>query len=213
VKKVRPVRVYLVGYIIIIDCHIYQDIFARIDIRLPYVSRGVFPLKTIVLYIYWPRGTKSTIIHNLFFLHGNQSLVFFFNPRSLRLPSSAPPPERSISTPPGAAPLVRRPILLIQSPLHRVKPSADQSSPSDRHRHWPPTQLHSHHHRRPRHRRVVLGCLSRIGQPPLRQIHAAAPITPPPPPKLQSIASTTATSLLFERMRDQWLWACAWLST
>jgi hypothetical protein len=35
----------------------------------------------------------------------------------------------------------------------------------------------------------------------------------PPPPEPQSISSTTATSLLFERMRDQQLWACAWLST
>jgi hypothetical protein len=35
----------------------------------------------------------------------------------------------------------------------------------------------------------------------------------PPPPKLQSITSTTATSLLFERMRDQRLWACTWHST
>jgi hypothetical protein len=55
------VRVYLVGYIFcIIDCHIYQDIFGIIDImyyRLQYVSGGIFPLKTLVLYIYWPRGT------------------------------------------------------------------------------------------------------------------------------------------------------------
>jgi hypothetical protein len=147
------------------------------------------------------------------------------------------PPGRSISTPLGAAPLVRRPILLIQPPLHRVKPSADRSSPSDRHRHWPPTQLHSHRRRCPRRRRVVLGCLSCIGRPPLRQIHAAvvlirlslpdpaaATITPPPhrsghsyvdppPTEPQSIASTTTASLLFEHMRDQRLWACAWLST
>jgi hypothetical protein len=55
------VRVYLIGYILcIINCHIYRDIFGRIDIvycRLPYVSRGVLPLKTLVLYIYQPRGT------------------------------------------------------------------------------------------------------------------------------------------------------------
>jgi hypothetical protein len=53
------VRVYLVDYIFcIIDCHIYRDIFGRIDImyyRLSYVSRGVLPLKTLVLYIYRPR--------------------------------------------------------------------------------------------------------------------------------------------------------------
>jgi hypothetical protein len=54
------VRVYLVGYIFcIIDCHICRDIFDRIDImycRLPYVSRGVLLLKTLVFYIYRPRG-------------------------------------------------------------------------------------------------------------------------------------------------------------
>jgi hypothetical protein len=57
------VRVYLVGYIFcIIDCHICRDIFGRIDImyyRLPYVSRGALPLKTLVLYIYRPRGTMQ----------------------------------------------------------------------------------------------------------------------------------------------------------
>jgi hypothetical protein len=51
------VRVYLVSYIFyIIDYHICRDIFDRIDImycRLPYVSRGVLPLKTPApLYIY-----------------------------------------------------------------------------------------------------------------------------------------------------------------
>jgi hypothetical protein len=71
------VRVYLIGYIFcIIDCHICQDIFGRIDImycRLPYVSRGALSLKTLVLYIYRSRGTmqynqQPTIIPNLFFL-------------------------------------------------------------------------------------------------------------------------------------------------
>jgi hypothetical protein len=55
------VRVYFVGYIFcIIDCNICRDIFDRIDIMyctLPYVSRGVLPLKTLVLYIYRPRDT------------------------------------------------------------------------------------------------------------------------------------------------------------
>jgi hypothetical protein len=54
------VRVYLVGYIFcIIDCHICRDIFGRIDImyyRLPYISRGVLSLRTLVFYIYQPRG-------------------------------------------------------------------------------------------------------------------------------------------------------------
>jgi hypothetical protein len=177
---------------------------------------------------------QPTIIHNLFFLHG---IRLVSDPRSLPLPSSAPPPGRSISTPPGATPLVRRPILLIEPPLYRVKPSADRSSLSDRHRHWPPTQLHSHHRRRPHRHRVVLGRLSRIGRLPLHQIHTvvvpirlplpdppAALITPPPhrsgrscadlpPPQPQSIPSTTAMSLLFERMRDQRPRACAWIST
>jgi uncharacterized membrane protein len=57
------VRVYLVGYIFcIIDCHICRDIFDRIDImyyRLSYVSRGVLPHKTLVLYIYRLRGTMQ----------------------------------------------------------------------------------------------------------------------------------------------------------
>jgi hypothetical protein len=47
---IEYIRVYLVGYILcIIDYHICRDIFGRIDImycRLPYVSRGVLPLKT-----------------------------------------------------------------------------------------------------------------------------------------------------------------------
>jgi hypothetical protein len=57
------VRVYLVDYIFyIIDCHICRDIFGRIDImycRLSYVSKGVLPLKTLVLYIYRPRSTMQ----------------------------------------------------------------------------------------------------------------------------------------------------------
>jgi hypothetical protein len=61
VMTAGDVRVYLVGYIFyIIDCHICRDIFGRIDImyfRLPYVSRGVLPLKTLVLYIYRSRDT------------------------------------------------------------------------------------------------------------------------------------------------------------
>jgi hypothetical protein len=51
----------LVDYILcIIDYHIYQDIFGRIDIMyyiLPYVFRGALPLNTLVLYIYRPRDT------------------------------------------------------------------------------------------------------------------------------------------------------------
>jgi hypothetical protein len=61
--SILVVRVYLVGYIFcIIDYHICRDIFGRIDImycRLPYVSRGALPLKTLVLYIYRPRGTMQ----------------------------------------------------------------------------------------------------------------------------------------------------------
>jgi hypothetical protein len=55
----------LVGYIFyIIDCIYVWDIFSRIDImycRLPYVSRDVLPLKTLVLYIYRSRGTMQYI--------------------------------------------------------------------------------------------------------------------------------------------------------
>jgi hypothetical protein len=66
-EDARPLEatviVYLVGFIFcIIDCHICQNIFGRIDImycRLPYVSRGALPLKTLVLYIYQPRGTMQ----------------------------------------------------------------------------------------------------------------------------------------------------------
>jgi hypothetical protein len=55
-------RLYiLLGYIFcIIYCHICRDIFDKIDImycRLPYVSRSVLPLKTLVLYIYQARDT------------------------------------------------------------------------------------------------------------------------------------------------------------
>jgi hypothetical protein len=113
---------------------------------------------------------QPIIICNLFFIHG---IRLGSNPQSLSLPSSAPPSRRSISTPSGVVPLVRWPILLIQPPLRQVKPSTDRSSLSDHHRHWPPTQLHSHCRRRPRRHCVMLGRLSRIGRPPLRQIQAA----------------------------------------
>jgi hypothetical protein len=57
------VRVYFVGYIFyIIDCHICRDISSKIDImycRLPYVSEGSLPLKTLVLYIYRSRDTMQ----------------------------------------------------------------------------------------------------------------------------------------------------------
>jgi hypothetical protein len=55
----------LVGYIFcIIDYHICRDIFGRIDImycRLPYVSRGALPLKTLVPYIYVPPSSNTII--------------------------------------------------------------------------------------------------------------------------------------------------------
>jgi hypothetical protein len=53
--------VYFVDYILcILYYHICQNIFGRIDIIyciLLYVSGCVLPLKTLVLYIYRPRGT------------------------------------------------------------------------------------------------------------------------------------------------------------
>jgi hypothetical protein len=65
VSTVGGVRVYLVGYIFcIIDYHICRDIFGRIDIMycsLPYVSRGVLPLKTLVPYIYVPPSSNTII--------------------------------------------------------------------------------------------------------------------------------------------------------
>jgi hypothetical protein len=67
-----------------------QNIFNRIDIiyyRLSYVSRGVLPLKTLTLFISVEMYNviQIIIIHNLFFLHDNHSLVFFDH-RSLPLP-------------------------------------------------------------------------------------------------------------------------------
>jgi hypothetical protein len=138
----------LVGYILcIIDCHICQDIFGRIDImycRLPYVSRGDLPLKTRVLFIYTSQESQCNTTNNY-----TQSILLTWPQIMFRSSKSSTAfvraaPGRSISTPPRATLLVRQPILLIQPPLHRVKPSVDRSSPSDHHRHWPPTQLHSH---------------------------------------------------------------------
>jgi hypothetical protein len=63
INSINTVRLYLVGYIFcIIDYHICRDIFDRIDImycRLPNISRGALPLKTLILYIYRPRGTMQ----------------------------------------------------------------------------------------------------------------------------------------------------------
>jgi hypothetical protein len=60
---VGNVRVYLVGYILyIIDCHIYQNIFSKIDIiycKVSYIFKGVLPLETLILYIYRSRGTMQ----------------------------------------------------------------------------------------------------------------------------------------------------------
>jgi hypothetical protein len=57
----RDVRVYLIDYILCIICYdIYRDIFGRINImyhRISYVSGGILPLKTLVLYTYWPIDT------------------------------------------------------------------------------------------------------------------------------------------------------------
>jgi hypothetical protein len=77
------VRVYLIGYIFcIIDCHICQDIFDRIDImycRLPYVSRGALTLKTRVLYIYRSRGTMqyNQQLYTIYSFYSTQSIRFW----------------------------------------------------------------------------------------------------------------------------------------
>jgi hypothetical protein len=84
------VKVYLIDYIFcIIDCHICRDIFGRIHIMyyiLSYVSRYDLSLKTLILYIPVERHNtiQPTIILNLFFLYGNQSL-FFLSSYSLLL--------------------------------------------------------------------------------------------------------------------------------
>jgi hypothetical protein len=133
------VIVYLVGYILsIIDCHICRDIFGRIDImysRLPYVSRVALPLKTLVLYIYTSREAQCNTTNN-----HTQSILPTWYPIRFRSSKSstafvcAAPREIDLNST-GAAPLVRRPILLIQLSLHQVKPLANQSSSFDRHQH------------------------------------------------------------------------------
>jgi hypothetical protein len=43
------------------------SIFGKLDIiyhRLSYVFEGVLPFKSLVLYIYWPRGTMDQSINN-----------------------------------------------------------------------------------------------------------------------------------------------------
>jgi hypothetical protein len=95
--------------------------------RLPYVSEGTLPLRTLVLYIYRSRGTSNTINHYIQSILPTWHQIMF---RSSK-PSAAfvrTTPGRQISTPLGTAPLVRRPILLIQPLLRRVKPPADRSS-------------------------------------------------------------------------------------
>jgi hypothetical protein len=66
------VRAYLVGYIFyIIDCHICQDIFGRIDIMTTIcIQRCLAPQESCTLYILVERDNaiQSTNIHNLFFL-------------------------------------------------------------------------------------------------------------------------------------------------
>jgi hypothetical protein len=127
-SSIRVVRVYLVGYIFyIINGHICQDIFGSIDImycKLPYVSRCVLSLKTLILYrilslktlILYIYRSRDTMQYNqqLYTIYSSYMIIrayFFFasasDPRSLLLPSTTPPLGRSISTPPGAAPLVR----------------------------------------------------------------------------------------------------------
>jgi hypothetical protein len=59
------IRVYLICYILcIIDWHICQNIFGRIDImyhRLSYVSGCDLPLKTLIFFIYRSRDIMQCI--------------------------------------------------------------------------------------------------------------------------------------------------------
>jgi hypothetical protein len=146
------------------------------------IQNCLAPQDSCTLYIPAERlnAIQPTIIHNLFFLLDNQSLDFFSVLEIFCCPRPRHPwGDRS-----------PRPILLIQPPLHRVKPSVDQNSLSDHHRHWPPTQLHSHRHRCPRHHRIILGSLSHIGRPPLCQIHTATILIRLPPPDPAATRST-----------------------
>jgi hypothetical protein len=97
--------VYLVGYILcIIDYHIYQNIFSRIDIMY-YIRRYFVPQDSYTLYI--PDESHNTIYYIciLFFLHG---IRLGFNSQSLPLPLIVSSSGRLISTPPRAAPLFHR---------------------------------------------------------------------------------------------------------
>jgi hypothetical protein len=60
-----------------------QDIFGRIDImyrRLPYVSKGVLPLTTLVLYIYRSAERHNEKSNN----HSTNSILSTSYPRGLR---------------------------------------------------------------------------------------------------------------------------------
>jgi hypothetical protein len=78
-RQGSSVRSYLVGYIFcIIDCHIYQDIFGRIDImyyRLSYISGCVLPLKT-TLYISAERCKTSN--NSIYYIHPTWHQTRFF---------------------------------------------------------------------------------------------------------------------------------------
>jgi hypothetical protein len=67
--------------------------------RLPYVFRGALPLKTLVLYIYRLTGTMQ-YNQKLYAIYSSYMLIrtYFFDPQSLSLPSTTPPPGRSILT-------------------------------------------------------------------------------------------------------------------
>jgi hypothetical protein len=46
--------------------------------RLPYVSRGALPLKTLVLYIYRPRGTMK-YIQQLYTIYSSYNHLILFH--------------------------------------------------------------------------------------------------------------------------------------
>jgi hypothetical protein len=132
-SSIRVVRVYLVGYIFyIINGHICQDIFGSIDImycKLPYVSRCVLSLKTLILYrilslktlilyIYRSRGTMQynqqlyTIYSSYMIIRAYFFRFRFWSSKSFATFNHAAPGEINLDSTRGSAPGSLRIILV-----------------------------------------------------------------------------------------------------
>jgi hypothetical protein len=121
-SSIRVVRVYLVGYIFcIINGHICQDIFGSIDImycKLPYVSRCVLSLKTLILYIYWSRGRMQynqqlyTIYSSYMIIRAYFFRFRFWSSKSFATFNHAAPGEINLDSTRGSAPGSLRIILV-----------------------------------------------------------------------------------------------------